>query len=207
MPDAPLPDDLPRVGPLPSGADSGLTDGGITGLTSEAVEAGGRQSDPLAQTAETDLALGDVKTRAVRATAGLLARQVVMRGLDVVGMIVLARVLEPAVFGVFAIVRFVVFFFERFASVGLSATLLRKPTAVTEGELRTVFTVQHAIVAVSVALLWVGAPWVVGRHPELREHAHPEPRFIPRRLGTGGTPALSGAASSVHPQASGDRTS
>ena len=125
------------------------------------------------------LELGEVRTRAVRATGGLLGRQVVVRGLDALGLLVLAPLLSPAVFGVFAIARFVVIFFKRLGDVGLSATLIRKPGAVTEAELRTVFTIQQAVVAVSVVLIWVGAPLVTAHYAELG----PEHVWLVRALG------------------------
>ena len=152
-------------------------DEGLTGLTAEPVEEGA----PMDQTVEEDLAIDEVKTRAVRATGGLLTRQVVMRGLDFAGMIVLARVLTPEMFGIFAIVRFVVFFFERFSDFGLSATLLRKAEAVTEGELRTVFTIQNTIVLLSLAVIWTIAPFVVGHYEALG----PEHVALVRTLGLG----------------------
>ena len=118
-------------------------------------------------TVEEDLALGDVKGRAVRATGALMGRQMVVRALNFVGLVVLAKLLDPATFGLFAVVRFVVFFLQRFSDFGLSATLLRKPDAVTEAELRTVFTIQQVIVALSFTLLFFGTGWVVDVYPKL----------------------------------------
>ncbi|MEM6327394.1 MAG: oligosaccharide flippase family protein [Bacteroidota bacterium] len=128
---------------------------------------------------EDDLALSQVKGRAVRATGALMGRQVVVRGVNLVGFVVLARILDPATFGLFAVVRFVVYFLQRFSDFGLSATLLRKPDAVTEAELRTVFTIQQSIVLVSCVLLWFGTDLVVGIYPKLG----PEHVWLIRVLG------------------------
>ena len=81
---------------------------------------------------EEELELSQVKGRAVRATGALMSRQIVVRGINFLGFVVLARVLDPATFGLFAVVRFVVYFLQRFSDFGLSATLLRKKDSVTE---------------------------------------------------------------------------
>lgn len=116
---------------------------------------------------EEELELSQVKGRAVRATGALMSRQIVVRGINFLGFVVLARVLDPATFGLFAVVRFVVYFLQRFSDFGLSATLLRKKDAVTEAELRTVFTIQQSIVLVSCLILWFGTDLIVGIYPKL----------------------------------------
>lgn len=109
----------------------------------------------------------DIKVRAVRGVASLLARQLLVRALGFVGMLVLARVLTPAIFGVFAIAQFVVLFFDQISSLGLSAALLRKKEPVTERELSTVFTVQQLVVAGSIVLILSAAPLIV-QHYQLQ---------------------------------------
>ena len=131
--------------------------------------------------AEAELPLGEVSGRAVRATGALMGRQVVVRLINLVGFVVLARLLDPGTFGIFAVVRFVVYFLGRVSDAGLSATLLRKAEAVTEAELRTVFTIQQAAVAVAVTGLWIGAPWIAQVYPELG----PEHVWLLRVLGIG----------------------
>ncbi|MEM1056856.1 MAG: oligosaccharide flippase family protein [Bacteroidota bacterium] len=126
-----------------------------------------RPAQPSPEPVEEELKISQVKGRAVRATGALMSRQVVVRGINLVGFTVLAWLLEPAVFGLFAVVKFVVYFLQRFSDFGLSATLLRKKDAVTEMELRTVFTIQQCIVAVSCAILWFGTDLVVAIYPKL----------------------------------------
>ena len=106
---------------------------------------------------EQDIPHGEVKTRAVRGVASLFARQGILRVLGFVGMLVLARILTPEMFGVFAIANFVVVFFEEMSSLGLSAALLRKKENVTEIELRTVFTLQQSVVLISLLLIMLFA--------------------------------------------------
>ena len=107
---------------------------------------------------EEPLNSGDVKARAVRGVASLLARQLLVRAIGVAGMLVLARVLTPAIFGVFAIAQFVVMAFEQISSLGLAAALLRRKEPVTDVELSTMFTVQQILVACSIVAILLAAP-------------------------------------------------
>ncbi|HZF25307.1 MAG TPA: oligosaccharide flippase family protein, partial [Steroidobacteraceae bacterium] len=115
---------------------------------------------------EEDLQPGEVRARAVKGIASLLTRQFLVRVTGFVGMLVLARILTPQIFGVFAICQFIVLFFEQISSLGLSAALIRKKDAVTERELRTVFTVQQIGVALSIVLILGAAPFIA-RHYQL----------------------------------------
>lgn len=99
----------------------------------------------------------EIKRRAVRGAASLLTRQLAVRGLGFIGTLLLARILTPEVFGVFAIVLFVMAFFEQLSSLGLAAALLRKREPPTTAEVRTVFTVQQAIVWTVAATALLGA--------------------------------------------------
>jgi O-antigen/teichoic acid export membrane protein len=106
----------------------------------------------------------DVRTRAIRGVASLFARQFVVRALGFAGMLVLARVLTPAIFGVFAIAQFVVLLFEQVSSLGLGAALLRRRNEVTAVELRTVFTVQQVFVGLSIVAIFASAPLIVAHY-------------------------------------------
>lgn len=110
---------------------------------------------------EFELTDADVKVRAVRGVAGMLTRQVLVRIIGFAGMLVLARLLTPESFGVFAIAQFVIVFFEQLGGLGLSAALLRKKQAPTEIELRTVFTIQQGAIALAVGVIIAVAPAIV----------------------------------------------
>ncbi|MEL6614762.1 MAG: oligosaccharide flippase family protein, partial [Bacteroidota bacterium] len=146
----------------PDGAERSGADGS-EGLPPEA----SGEARPPEDSPEEHLALKDVKGRAVRATGALMSRQVIVRGINFVGLVILAKILDPATFGLFAVVRFIVMFLQRFSDFGLSATLIRKQDAVTEAELKTVFTIQQTIVAIAFLILWFGTDVIVGFYPEL----------------------------------------
>ncbi|HKE44005.1 MAG TPA: oligosaccharide flippase family protein [Steroidobacteraceae bacterium] len=113
---------------------------------------------------EEELQPADVKARAVKGVASLLTRQFLVRLIGFAGMLVLARILTPQIFGVFAICQFIVLFFEQVSSLGLSAALIRKKAAVDERELRTVFTVQQIVVALSIVLILGAAPLIASHY-------------------------------------------
>jgi lipopolysaccharide exporter len=79
--------------------------------------------------------------------------------LQIISQIVLARILGPELYGVFAIALVIVLLSGLFADVGLAYGLIQKRT-VSEEDIRFVFTWQ-VILGVSVStLLWLGAPYV-----------------------------------------------
>ncbi len=102
-----------------------------------------------------------IKAQAIRGTASLLARQLIVRVLGFAATLALARILTPEIFGVFAIVLFAMSLLEQLSSLGLGAALLRKRESPTLCELRTVFTVQQVLVAILVGAALVAAAPVV----------------------------------------------
>jgi O-antigen/teichoic acid export membrane protein len=117
-----------------------------------------------------DLDADLVRRRAVRGTASLLARQLIVRVLGFAGMLVLARVLTPEIFGAFAIAQFGVLLLEQVSHLGLAAALLRRKAPPTLSELRTVFSVQQAIVASIVLGGVLGAAPLVRQLGLAEEH-------------------------------------
>lgn len=104
-----------------------------------------------------------LKRRAVRGVLFLILRTAVIQLCVGVGMVVLARVLTPADFGVYAILQFALTFFQFFGDVGLGAALVRKQEAPTDDEMSSVFTFQCLLSLAVVVLVWIVAPaiaWV-----------------------------------------------
>ncbi len=83
-----------------------------------------------------------------------------VQGLTILGGVLLARILSPAEFGLYAIITFVMNFLKAFSDAGLGASLIRHPTEPTVEEYRAVFTVQQVLVALIVLLFWLTAPIV-----------------------------------------------
>ncbi len=61
--------------------------------------------------------------KAIRSVAALGVRQIVVQGLNALTAVVLARLLSPSDFGLFAIITFVLAFLVAFGDVGLGASL------------------------------------------------------------------------------------
>ncbi|NOZ23030.1 MAG: oligosaccharide flippase family protein [Planctomycetes bacterium] len=108
------------------------------------------------------LAIEELKARAVHGVKVLVGVQV----LKIAGSIILARVLVPSMFGLFAIASFVVDFAYILGELGLGAALIRKEDEPTEGDLRTVFTIQLGVSAVLCAVVFLGAPLLRTIYPD-----------------------------------------
>ena len=85
-------------------------------------------------------------------------RQVLVQGLNLAGAILLARILSPAEFGMFAIITFILSFLLAFGDAGLGASLIRESNEPAEEDYRAVFTAQQALVLGAVVISWVAAP-------------------------------------------------
>src|SRR5258708_26667302 len=104
-------------------------------------------------------------TRAARGAVALLMRSVAVKLFSVVGGVVLARILTPREFGIYAIAAFCVTFFALFSDVGLGAAIIQQREAPTRDELQTVFTLQLLLAGTLVAIgLAVAAPVAAAYH-------------------------------------------
>ncbi len=99
-----------------------------------------------------------IKQKALRGVFTLTFRRLLLKIIDTVGIIYLARLLSQESFGVFTIISFVVFtFLSFFSDVGLGAALIQKK-AVTKADLQTTFTIQQLLVTLLLLLAWFFAP-------------------------------------------------
>ncbi|MBI4561111.1 MAG: oligosaccharide flippase family protein [Candidatus Rokubacteria bacterium] len=109
-----------------------------------------------------------------RSTEGILllaGGAVAVRAASFVANVFLARWLEPSAFGLFAIVGFIVTFFQFFSDFGLSGAMVQKRAHVGEDDLRTAFTIQQGIVTLFVIGLFVAAPTIVRAYDLAPAHA------------------------------------
>jgi O-antigen/teichoic acid export membrane protein len=101
----------------------------------------------------------------------MLGRQALILGFTFGTGIVLARLLGPAQFGVYAIATFFVEVFALFGNFGLAASFIQRREEPTEHDLRVGFTLQQALISVVAALLFVTAPWLVAAFPKAPDNA------------------------------------
>jgi PST family polysaccharide transporter len=102
-----------------------------------------------------------------RASQGVLFLLIRYGGIQLVGLIAniaLSRLLAPSAFGIYAITLALLVFFAWLSDFGLGAALLQKREAITETDLRSVFTVQQGVLGVLVIAALVAAPWLASRY-------------------------------------------
>jgi O-antigen/teichoic acid export membrane protein len=128
-------------------------------------------------TGQLPVAPGVVARKAVRSVVALGIRQVFNQGMAFAGGIMLARLLSPSEFGLYAIVTFLLTFLVAFGDVGFAASLVRQPEEPAEEDYRAIFTVQQILVLAVITLFWIGAPWVANLY-----HLPPHNRWVFRLL-------------------------
>ncbi len=103
-------------------------------------------------------------TRAVGGGVALGLRQLLVQGLNLVGMVALARLLSPADFGWYAIAMFILAVLTSFGDVGLGASLIRQRRDPTTVERRSVFTVQLGLAIGAAIVLFAAAPIIASAY-------------------------------------------
>jgi O-antigen/teichoic acid export membrane protein len=102
----------------------------------------------------------DVTRRVVRGAFALGIRQLVVHGTNVLGNIILARLLAPSEYGIYAIINFFILFLGAFGGTGLAANLIREHPEPSQDVYRTVYTFQQISVFAISVVLWLSAPHV-----------------------------------------------
>jgi O-antigen/teichoic acid export membrane protein len=101
-----------------------------------------------------------VQRRILYGVANLAGREIASRLLGLVGGIVLARLLTPYIFGLFAIATFFVGLFSLFSELGLGAAFIRRREEVNRSDLDAFFTFQLALVGGLAIAVILAAPLV-----------------------------------------------
>jgi len=96
--------------------------------------------------------------KAFHGALALGVRQALAQGLNVLGAILLARLLSPSEFGLYAIIVFIRTFLLAFGDVGLGASLIRRPQEPEEDDYRSIFTAQQLLVLSIFILFWIASP-------------------------------------------------
>lgn len=98
---------------------------------------------------------------APKAAAGvllLLARTGIVQGIAFLGLTLLMRMLEPADFGLFAVLQFLMLFLGQLGDAGIGAALIRQEEKPSKHLLDSVFTFQVGVALALLVILWLGAP-------------------------------------------------
>ncbi|HEX7091373.1 MAG TPA: oligosaccharide flippase family protein [Longimicrobiales bacterium] len=112
---------------------------------------------PAAETAPT---LETIARKAFRGALAVGGRQAVVQGCNILGGILLARLLSPPEYGIYAVFVFLLAFLAAFGDVGLGASLIRQEAEPSVADYRAIFTAQQVLVVAVVAVVWLVAPAV-----------------------------------------------
>src|SRR3972149_9624424 len=94
----------------------------------------------------------------------LTVRKFGLKAISYLGSIMVARLLAPEIFGVFAIVSFIITFFAFFSDVGLGAALIQKKESLTPKDLAVTFTLQQILVVAVVLLIYALSPLIAAQY-------------------------------------------
>lgn len=117
------------------------------------------------------LEIDEIETLGKRAVKGafvLTGSRFLLKTISYLGSIFLARLLTPEIFGIFAIVSFVITFFSFFSDAGLGAALIQKKEKLTKKDLTVAFTTQQTLVFILVLLIFILSP-AINNHYRLSE--------------------------------------
>ena len=104
--------------------------------------------------------LENLDSRATRGIRALLIRQVVLQICSLIGSVILARVLAPRQFGLFATVNVTVTLIGFIGNFGLAPSFIQRRDELTDHDLQVGFTLQQALTTAVVAFLIAAAPWL-----------------------------------------------
>lgn len=105
--------------------------------------------------------ISNLKEKAFKGIFTLTFRRLILKVIDTVGIIFLARLLTQDAFGIFGIISFVVFtFLSFFSDIGFGAALIQKKSEITERDTQTTFTIQQILVTLLLVISWIASPYV-----------------------------------------------
>lgn len=109
--------------------------------------------------------MDNVNVLAKRGIKVLLVRQVFLHIFTFVGGVILARVLGPAQFGLFAIASFWVGILALVGDFGVAPSFVQRRDELTDRDIQVTFTLQQIIITVVVLALFLCAPWLAVLYP------------------------------------------
>lgn len=91
-----------------------------------------------------------IKKKIIKGVIALQLRSFLLGGISTVSQIILVALLDPVIFGTFALANALIAFSGYFSDVGLAAALIQKKEKPTSAELSTVFIVQQILIGAIV---------------------------------------------------------
>jgi len=122
---------------------------------------------PEAEPSRPRVDVAGLQRRARLGIMALVGRTAAMQLIVLGGDIYLRRRLEPADFGLYAIVQFALAIFMQFGDVGLASALIRQAEAPSRRELSSAWCLQMLVASSITVVLWVGAPYLLDFWPDM----------------------------------------
>lgn len=110
-----------------------------------------------------------VKQKTITGTFHLISREIGMKAMAIVGQLVLVRLLAPDLFGLFAILSFILSTVETFTDIGLSLTLIQNKKAPNQKQLSTIFFIKLFLTACAILALNLAIPFIEYIYPQFGE--------------------------------------
>ncbi len=120
---------------------------------------------------EDELTNEQVRKRAARGATSLFTRHLIVRLLAFAGTLVLARMIDPHTFGIFALAQFVLLLANAIAVGGVTTALTRRRETVTPPEYRTAHAIQLILATIIFALVLAAAPVIASLYELTRAEA------------------------------------
>lgn len=107
-----------------------------------------------------ELDIAAVTKRSIHGVFALVTRSFFIKLIAFISSILLGVFLDPAVFGVYAVVTSVIAFLQYFSDIGLAAALIQKKESPSQKDLATTFTIQQILVISACAIALFISPRV-----------------------------------------------
>ncbi len=109
----------------------------------------------------------EILQRSSRGITLLIGRQAIIQLITFAGGIVLARVLNPADFGIFAIVSFIIGVLTYVGDLGVGASLIQRKEELTDKDLQAAFTFQLALLLLAISFIFIVSPAICDFYPQM----------------------------------------
>ncbi|MDY3552146.1 oligosaccharide flippase family protein [Gemmata sp. JC717] len=110
--------------------------------------------------------MDDLNSKAKRGIGVQIVRQFLIQGVNAVGGVLMARMLGPAEFGLYAVATFVVSATAMLGDFGLAPSFIQRREELTDRDLQIGFTLQQVLITGVVITLWFAAPYLVELYPD-----------------------------------------
>jgi O-antigen/teichoic acid export membrane protein len=111
----------------------------------------------------------EVKSKMAHGFGVLIVREFILKILAFGGQLILARLLAPEDFGMYAMIIFLITLFSLFSDIGLSPAIIQRKKNLSQHELSTVFAIKICISIVLIVLLNVLTPLFQMLYPSLQD--------------------------------------